>query len=74
MSSEKSNPPKQAIWFLRHGCPGDNEALEGDLIERFREGQTRGWFWRQVLIAAFVGFVARSSGIGHISATRLSER
>lgn len=55
MNSRKTNPPKQAIWFLRHGCPGDNEALEGDLIERFREGQSRGWFWRQVLIASFVG-------------------
>jgi hypothetical protein len=35
-------------------CPGDNEALTGDLIEKFREGQTRGWFWRQVLIAVAV--------------------
>jgi hypothetical protein len=26
-------------------------ALAGDLIERFREGQTRGWFWKEVLIA-----------------------
>jgi len=39
--------------------PGShNDALTGDLIERFREGQTRGWFWRQVLIAFAVG-VAR---------------
>ena len=51
MSNGKTNPPKRAIWFLRHACPGDNEALAGDLIERFREGQTRRWFWRQVFIA-----------------------
>jgi len=61
MSDGKSNPPRPAIWFLQHACPGDNEALTGDLIEefhkraRFDEGQTRGWFWRQVLIACFVG-------------------
>jgi hypothetical protein len=36
-------------------CPGDNEALTGDLIEKFREGRTQGWFWRHVLIAIAVG-------------------
>jgi hypothetical protein len=46
--------PGLAIWWLRHACPGSNDALTGDLIERFREGQTRGWFWRQVLIAFIV--------------------
>jgi hypothetical protein len=56
MSGKKSNPPRLAIWWLRHACPGsDNDALTGDLIERFREGQTRRWFWRQVLIACAVG-------------------
>jgi hypothetical protein len=56
MSGKKSNPPSLAIWWLRHACPGsNNDALTGDLIERFREGQTRGWFWRQVLIATIVG-------------------
>jgi hypothetical protein len=56
MSGMKSSPPTLAIWWLRHACPGtDNDALTGDLIERFREGQTRGWFWRQVLIAFAVG-------------------
>jgi hypothetical protein len=55
MSDGKSNPPRRAIWFLQNACPGDNEALTGDLIERFREGQTRGWFWKQVLIAFALG-------------------
>ena len=54
MNRANSNPPKSAIWFLRHACPGDYEALEGDLIERLREGQPRGWFWRQVLIVFMV--------------------
>jgi hypothetical protein len=54
MNNGKTNPPGLAIWFLRHACPGDNEPLAGDLIERFREGQTPGWFWRQVFIAFIV--------------------
>ena len=57
MSDGKSNPPKGAIWILKHLCPGDNEALTGDLIERFREGQRRGWFWKQVFIAFAVGIL-----------------
>jgi hypothetical protein len=55
MSDRNSNPPGSAIWWLRHACPGsDKDALTGDLIERFGEGQTRGWFWRQVFIAFIV--------------------
>lgn len=56
MSGKKSNPPRLALWWLRHGCP-KNDALAGDLIERFRGGQTGGWFWRQVLIASALGIV-----------------
>lgn len=56
MSGENSNPPRLALWWLRHACPAsDKDALTGDLIERFREGQTRGWFWRQVFVAFLVG-------------------
>ena len=51
MTDGKSNPPGRAIWFLQHMCPGDNEPLTGDLIEKFREGRTHWWFWRQVFIA-----------------------
>jgi hypothetical protein len=62
MNNGKTNPPKGAIWLLQHGWPGDNEALAGDLIERFREGQTRGWFWRQVLIAFVVSALGEIRG------------
>jgi len=55
MSDGKTDPPRGAIWFLQNACPGDNEALTGDLIVRFREGRTHAWFWRQVLIAFAVG-------------------
>jgi hypothetical protein len=52
MNSKKYDPPKSALWLLRHACPGDdNDALIGDIVERFREGQTYTWLWRQVLIA-----------------------
>src|SRR5579864_2141072 len=59
MNDRKSDPPTRAIWFLQNVCPGGNEALTGDLIEKFREGQTRGWFWRQVLIAFAVGVLSQ---------------
>jgi hypothetical protein len=49
------------LWWLQHGCPGPrNEALTGDLIERLREGQTRGWFWRQVFLAYVVSVLGET--------------
>lgn len=51
MTRKELSPPRLALWWLRHMCLDDNnEALTGDLIERFQEGRTRGWFWRQVFI------------------------
>jgi hypothetical protein len=56
MNGRKHDPPKSAIWLLRHACPSDDiDALTGDLVERFREGQTSGWLWGQVLIAFAAG-------------------
>jgi hypothetical protein len=50
--------PALALWLIRHACPGpDNEALIGDLLERFREGRSRDWFWRQVVVAIAVGIL-----------------
>lgn len=60
MSDRKSDPPGKAIWFLQNACPGDNEALTGDLVEKFRQGQTRGWFWKQVLIVFPIGIVSQA--------------
>jgi hypothetical protein len=57
MNRERAQPPALAAWMLRHLCSKkDQEALAGDLLERFHEGQSGGWFWRQVLIAMLVGF------------------
>ena len=56
MRGEKSDPPALAIWLLRHLRPGrDSEALSGDLLETFAERRSRGWLWRQVLIAIAMG-------------------
>lgn len=56
MSTERSTPPALAIWFLRRLYPQRNrDAITGDLLERFREGRSRGWFWREVLIAILMG-------------------
>jgi hypothetical protein len=58
MNSERSQPPTLASWLLRHLCSTkDHEALTGDLYERFGEGQSERWFWRQVLIAILVAAV-----------------
>jgi hypothetical protein len=52
MKPASTMPPSVALWLLRYICRGQsNEALAGDLIERFREGTNRSWFWRQVVIA-----------------------
>ena len=56
MSSERSQPPALASWLLRHLCSTkDREALTGDIYERFGEGESEHWFWRQVVIAILVG-------------------
>jgi hypothetical protein len=56
MNSERSQPPALASWLLRRLCSTkDREALTGDLYERFGEGQSERWFWRQVVIAILVG-------------------
>jgi hypothetical protein len=56
MSGAKSDPPRFAIWLLRHACRmAYSDELTGDLIERFHEGRTSGWFYRQVLNALAEG-------------------
>jgi signal peptidase I len=59
------NPPRLAIWLLmRLGATYRREALVGDLMEEFRRGHSRAWFWRQVLhaICLGVGSYARHQG------------
>lgn len=51
------HPPAIATWLLKHfGCSPKNEQIIGDLVERYQEGPSRLWYWRQVLRAIAAGF------------------
>src|SRR5215471_2020337 len=55
MNGERSRPPALAAWLLRHMCRNEVHAsLAGDLLERFDEGASGGWFWRQVLTIVLI--------------------
>lgn len=45
-------PPSMAQWLLKQlSSPYQREALLGDLLEMYRAGRTRTWYWRQVIAA-----------------------
>jgi len=46
-------PPKLAAWLLCQFTA--EEALIGDLIERYHEGRSEVWFWKQVLWTIAIG-------------------
>ena len=51
-------PPKSARWLLRQfGSSPNNNAVIGDLDERYREGRSRIWYWRQAAVAIVVSFL-----------------
>ncbi len=53
-----ASPPRLAIWLLVHLSRSEHrEAVLGDLLERFAEGETARWFWRQALSAFAVAVV-----------------
>ena len=48
----KREPPRMAVWLLRRwASPYQRESLVGDLLEMYRTGRSRAWYWRQVIIA-----------------------
>jgi len=50
-----NHPPKFAAWLLQHlGCSDDNDAVLGDLAERYQEGKASAWYWKQTLTAIVV--------------------
>ena len=52
-------PRKIARWLLNHfGCSPNNDAVIGDLDERYCRGRSGGWYWRQALVALAVGFTS----------------
>jgi hypothetical protein len=47
-----AQPPKLSRWLLsQFGCSPNNDAVIGDLDERYRQGHSGMWYWRQSLIA-----------------------
>lgn len=57
-------PPLLAIWVFRLIVGPHSEALEGDLLEGWRDGRSRAWYWRQVLVAVSpVRHICASSSI-----------
>jgi hypothetical protein len=46
-------PPRFALALLERLVP-ESAALAGDLVEEFRQGRSRAWFWWQVLAAVAV--------------------
>ena len=67
----KRVPSRIAIWCLTHLAYGERgHAILGDLLERFDEGETRGWFWRQTLATLSYGFgrAVREQGASFVAA------
>ena len=47
---KRQSPPKAATWLLQLFCSSpEHESLTGDLLEEYQNGQSRFWYWRQVL-------------------------
>jgi hypothetical protein len=52
----KRAPPRIATWLLeRLGPAYRNESLVGDLFEEYQQDRTHVWYWRQVIMAIFIG-------------------
>jgi hypothetical protein len=49
------HPPAFGQWLLTRVA---DEALAGDLTEEYAAGQSRSWYWREVILAALVGAIA----------------
>ncbi len=48
-------PPFFPTWLLKQlGCSSNNDAVLGDLVERYQQGKTAAWYWKQSLVAVIV--------------------
>jgi len=53
-----SQPPILATRLLERLAPGPHgDALTGDLIEQYREGRSKSWYWRQALLGIVICLV-----------------
>src|SRR5215468_6079864 len=57
-----THPPALASWFLRHfGCSPNNQSVIGDLNERYGQGRSRLWYWKEVnhaIVASFLNEIS----------------
>src|SRR3954452_15065875 len=52
-----NEPPVLARWLLRHfGSSPNTEAAIGDLDERYRQGRSYLWYWKQAFQAVVASF------------------
>ena len=52
-------PPAFPHWLLKNfGCSANNDAVLGDLDERYRQGRSYLWYWRQAVSAIVTGLIA----------------
>jgi len=65
-----TRPPALAQWLLHHfGCSSSNSAIIGDMDERYRQGRSRGWYWKEAL-TAIVGSFLKEISTHKLAATR----
>ena len=55
-----SKAPALATWLLERLVPVEKDAIAGDLVEEFRNGRSRAWFWRQAITVIFLAFCSES--------------
>lgn len=57
-----SAPPTLATWLLSRVLVDEkSESLIGDLIEQYRGGRSRAWYWRQTFSVLALNAVATTS-------------
>jgi hypothetical protein len=62
MTMKPSKPPALATWLLEHARFSTTDGvIAGDLLEEFNRGRSAAWYWRQVLVAIFVGCTSEVS-------------
>jgi len=65
-------PPKIATWMLKHfGSDLNNDAILGDLAERYREKGSAMWYWRQAMSGIAVSLFREIRGHKWIAARSL---
>ena len=49
---KRCEPPRLAQWLLmRCASPYKRQAFADDLLELYRSGYSKAWYWRQVIVA-----------------------